>query len=118
MLVARWEYLPSNVVELVVANFTDLRDLLACLLVCKKWYYVLNDDKSDIWRVFCHSQLSKSVLKSSVLASLTSYKAKLRAYFYAWDAAECSRNIYIKPNGFTLHRNPVAQSEWSIVLSP
>ncbi|KAI8513984.1 F-box/SPRY domain-containing protein 1 [Branchiostoma belcheri] len=23
---------------------------------------------------------------------------------------DCSRNIYIKPNGFTLHRNPVAQS--------
>ncbi|XP_017460953.1 PREDICTED: F-box/SPRY domain-containing protein 1-like [Rhagoletis zephyria] len=80
------------------------------MLVCKKWYYALSDDRSEIWAIFAGRRLSKAVLKSPVLYSLPSYKAKLRALSYAWDAAECSRNIFIKPNGFTLHRNPVAQS--------
>ena len=44
------------------------------------------------------------------LLTLFSWQAKLRAFYHAWNPADCSRNIYVKPNGFTLHRNPVAQS--------
>lgn len=29
---------------------------------------------------------------------------------HAWNPLDSSRHIYIKPNAFTLHRNPVAQS--------
>lgn len=29
---------------------------------------------------------------------------------HAWNPSDCSRNGYVKPNGFTFHRNPVAQS--------
>lgn len=116
MVLARWEYLPSNVIELIVSNFTKLNDLLSCMLVCKKWYYTINDEKSYIWRIFCQNNLSKAVLKSNVLSSLTSYKARLRAHYYSWDPYECSRNIYIKPNGFTLHRNPVAQSKYLVFI--
>ena len=42
--------------------------------------------------------------------ALPTYKAKLRAFCHAWNPDDCSRNIYVKPSGFTLHRNPVAQS--------
>ena len=37
------------------------------------------------------------------------FQAKLRAYCHSWNPDDCSRNIYVKPSGFTLHRNPVAQ---------
>ena len=112
VLFPHWNYLPTPVLEQVAACFTSLRDVLQTMLVCKKWYYALSDDRSEIWAIFAGRRLSKAVLKSPVLYSLPSYKAKLRALSYAWDAAECSRNIFIKPNGFTLHRNPVAQSKW------
>ena len=36
-------------------------------------------------------------------------QSKLRAYIHSWNPDDCSRNIYVKPSGFTLHRNPVAQ---------
>jgi F-box protein 45 len=49
-------------------------------------------------------------LKSDLLLSVPSYKAKLRAFYHAWNPLDSSRHIYIKPNAFTLHRNPVAQS--------
>jgi F-box protein 45 len=107
--VVRWDCLPANVVELILSH-VSLADLLSCALVCRKWYHILRDDRCDVWRIHCLNRLSKQILKSDVLSSLSSYKAKLRAYYYAWDSNDCSRNIYIKPNGFTLHRNPVAQS--------
>jgi F-box protein 45 len=106
---SRWDCLPSNVIEIILSN-VSLSDLLSCHLVCRKWYHILKDENCDVWRIHCLNKLSKAILKSDVLSSLSSYKAKLRAYFYAWDPNDCSRNIYIKPNGFTLHRNPVAQS--------
>merc|ERR1712032_848837 len=83
----------------------------------------------------CIRKLAEEALKSGLLSSTPTYKvhpliltpldnaqlhscfscqiwfqAKLRAFYHAWNPADCSRNIYVKPNGFTLHRNPVAQS--------
>ena len=109
----RWDLLPSNIIEQILSH-VSLPDLLSCSLVCRKWYNILKDDKCDVWRIHCLNKLSKQILKSDVLSSLSSHKSKLRAHFYAWDSNDCSRNIYIKPNGFTLHRNPVAQSMPSI----
>ena len=40
---------------------------------------------------------------------ISPFQAKLRAFLRSWNPEDCSRNIYIKSNGFTLHRNPVAQ---------
>ena len=116
-LTARWDLLPAPIVEQVLSH-VSLSDLLSCSLVCRKWANILRDEKCDVWRVQCLSRLSKQILKSDVLSSLTSYKAKLRAYYYAWDSNDCSKNIYIKPNGFTLHRNPVAQSQSKGLSSP
>jgi len=63
-----------------------------------------------VWRLHCIRRLAEEVLSSDLLSSTPTYKAKLKAFYHAWNPDDCSRNIYIKPNGFTIHRNPVAQS--------
>lgn len=35
---------------------------------------------------------------------------QLQAFQHALSSSDCSRNVYVKKNGFTLHRNPIAQS--------
>lgn len=105
----KWPDLPSNVLEHIFC-YLDLNSARNCALVCKNWHVLLSDENNDVWRQQCARKLADAALKSDLLWSVPSFKAKLRAYYYAWDPHECSRNIYIKPNGFTLHRNPVAQS--------
>lgn len=100
---------PDNVLE-VIFSYLSLHDLRNCSLVCKRWYSFLNDENNDVWRLHCIRKLAEEALKSDLLSSVPTYKAKLRAFYHAWNPNDCSRNIYIKPNGFTLHRNPVAQS--------
>lgn len=101
--------LPDSALE-VIFSYLDLHDLRNCSLVCKKWYSFLNDENNDVWRLHCIRKLAEEALKSDLLSSVPTYKAKLRAFYHAWNPNDCSRNVYIKPNGFTLHRNPVAQS--------
>ena len=101
--------LPHRVLEHLFA-YLDIEDLRTCSLVCKSWYKFLNDENNDVWRLHCIRKLAEEALKSDVLSSVPTYKAKLRAFYHAWNPNDCSRNIYVKNNGFTLHRNPVAQS--------
>lgn len=35
---------------------------------------------------------------------------QLKAFQHGLSSHDCSRNVYVKKNGFTLHRNPIAQS--------
>ncbi|CAH2246474.1 F-box SPRY domain-containing 1 [Pelobates cultripes] len=42
--------------------------------------------------------------------SMKDLKIKVRAFQHGFSSSDCSRNVYIKKNGFTLHRNPIAQS--------
>ncbi|XP_013782867.1 F-box/SPRY domain-containing protein 1-like [Limulus polyphemus] len=109
MATAKWAHLSHNVLE-IIFGFLDLNDIRCCYLVCRHWYKLLNDENNDVWRMHCVRKLAEDALKSDVLVSAPTYKAKLRAFYHAWDPSECSRNIYIKSNCFTLHRNPVAQS--------
>eukprot|EP00095_Tigriopus_kingsejongensis_P000227 maker-scaffold55_size446313-snap-gene-2.12 protein:Tk00227 transcript:maker-scaffold55_size446313-snap-gene-2.12-mRNA-1 annotation:"f-box spry domain-containing protein 1" len=100
---------PPAVLEVLFA-LLDLNSLRNCSLVCKRWLAFLTDEDNDVWRLHCVRQLAAEALHSDLLSSLPTYKAKLRAFYQAWNPEDCSRNIYIKSNGFTLHRNPVAQS--------
>lgn len=101
---------PDIVLE-TLFSFLDLNSLRSASLVCKNWYRILNDENNDVWRLHCVRRLAQEALQSSdLLASCPTYKSKLRAFCHSWNPDDCSRNIYIKPNGFTLHRNPVAQS--------
>ena len=101
--------LPHRVLE-VVFSYLDISDLRNCSLVCKNWYKYLNDEDNDVWRIHCVRKLAEEALKSDILSNVPTYKAKLRAFYHAWNPNDCSKNIYIKSNGFTVHRNPVAQS--------
>lgn len=80
------------------------------MTVCRHWHRYLSDENNDTWRTHCLQKLSEEVVKSDLLSALPTYKSKLRAFYHSWNPNDCSRNVYIKPNGFTLHRNPVAQS--------
>ncbi|KAJ8310588.1 hypothetical protein KUTeg_012453 [Tegillarca granosa] len=101
--------LPQQVLE-VLFSYLDISDLRNCSLVCKNWYEYLNDENNDVWRFHCVRKLAEEALKSDILRNVPTYKAKLRAFYHAWNPNDCSRNIYVKSNGFTVHRNPVAQS--------
>ena len=95
---------PDHILELIFSNL-DLYTLGNCLLVCKKWYRCLNSyENNDIWRIHCKRRLSEETLNSELLTAVPSFKAKLRAHYYAWNPNDCSRNIYTKFNDFTLHR--------------
>ena len=102
--------LPESVLENLFC-FLDLASLRSCCMVCQRWNSFLNEENSEVWRQQCVKLMSQEALQSSeLLASLPSHKAKLRAFCHSWNPDDCSRNIYVKPSGFTLHRNPVAQS--------
>lgn len=88
----------------VIFSYLDLHTLRNCSLVCKRWYRFLNDENNDVWRMHCIRRLAQEALSSDLLSSVPTYKSKLRAFYHAWNPNDCSRNIYIKPNGFTLHR--------------
>ncbi|OQR76417.1 F-box/SPRY domain-containing protein 1-like [Tropilaelaps mercedesae] len=103
--------LPRSILEYIF-TFLDLNSLRQVALVCRRFSALLADENSEIWRLQATRRLSAEVLKppSELLSDVPSYKAKLRSLFHAWDPAECSRNIFVKASGFTIHRNPVAQS--------
>lgn len=92
-----------NVLE-VIFSYLDLKDLFNCVLVCRSWRNYLEDENNDIWRSYCLRTVPEEALKSELLSSVCTYKARLRAFCHAWNPNDCSRNVYIRPNGFTLHR--------------
>lgn len=96
-------HLPDTVLELIF-SFLNLPSLRNCSLVCKNWCRILCDENNDIWRLHCIRELGQEVLSSGLLSSVPTYKSKLRAFRHAWNPNDCSRNIFIKSNGFTLHR--------------
>lgn len=95
--------IPDNVLELIF-SYLKLQDLRNCSLVCKSWNRFLNDENNEVWRAQCMQKLSPDAFKTDLLSVVPTYKAKLRAFFHAWNPYDCSRHVYIKPNGFTLHR--------------
>ncbi|XP_040204704.1 F-box/SPRY domain-containing protein 1 isoform X1 [Rana temporaria] len=102
--------LPGRVLELVF-SYLELADLRSCGLVCKHWYRTLHgDENSEVWRSLCLRTVSEEALRTDVLCNLPTYKAKVRSCQHGFSSNDCSRNVYIKKNGFTLHRNPIAQS--------
>lgn len=87
-----------------IFSYLSLKDLSNCALVCKRWHKVLSDENSDMWRHNCMKEVSEEIMTSDLLSSITTYKSKLRAFHHAWNPNDRSRNVFIKPNGFTIHR--------------
>lgn len=101
--------LTSEILE-IIFSYLSISDLRNCSLVCKDWYKFLNDEDNDVWRFHCVRKLAEEALKSDLLKNVPTYKAKLRAFYHAWNPNDCSKNMYVKSNGFSVHRNPIAQS--------
>ncbi|KPP58745.1 F-box/SPRY domain-containing protein 1-like [Scleropages formosus] len=101
--------LPVRALEHVF-SYLELPDLMRCALVCWHWNSCLSDENSEVWRALCVRTLSEEALRSDILCNLPTYKGKLKAFQHALSSHDCSRNVYVKKNGFTLHRNPIAQS--------
>ncbi|XP_062377524.1 F-box/SPRY domain-containing protein 1 isoform X1 [Sardina pilchardus] len=101
--------LPSRVLEHLF-SYLDLPDLMRCTLVCWHWNSVLADENSEVWRSLCTRSLTEEALRSDILCNIPTYKDKLKSLQHALSSHDCSRNVYVKKNGFTLHRNPIAQS--------
>lgn len=101
--------LSSDILE-IIFSYLSISDLRNCSLVCKPWYKYLNDEDNDVWRFHCVRKLAEEALKSDLLKNVPTYKAKLRAFYHAWNPNDCSKNMYVKSNGFSVHRNPIAQS--------
>lgn len=107
--VASLAALPRSILEYIF-TFLDFNSLRNIALVCRRFHVLLSDENGEVWRLQCARRLTPDALQSELLSDAPTYKAKLRGLFHAWDPAECSRNVYVKANGFTIHRNPVAQS--------
>lgn len=101
--------LPENVLEHLF-SLLDLTDVFSVATVCSTWGRVVADENGEVWRALCHRRMGRETLYSELLFPCPTFKAKLRAYLHAWNPQDCSRNIYVKATGFTIHRNPVAQS--------
>lgn len=91
--------------------FLPLRDLGSCVVVCRHWHSYFAIEDNEIWRILCEELLpAPALLDPYLLSAVTTFKAKVRAFRHAWNPADCSRNMYVKLNGFSVHRNPIAQS--------
>lgn len=105
----RWSKLSLELLNRIF-SYLPLADAYRSSLTCFSWSRVMRQEDGLFWERMCTQRITVSLLKSDVLSSVRSAKAKLRALAHAWNPADCSRNMYIKANGLTLHRNPVAQS--------
>ncbi|VDN07675.1 unnamed protein product [Thelazia callipaeda] len=100
-----------RIVLLSVFEYLSLRDLAQCSRVCKHWWIVLQHPDSFVWERLAHLIIPEEALNDPYLLSETpSLKDKIRAFYYAWNPEDLSANNYLRTNGFTVHRNPVAQS--------
>lgn len=104
-----WSRLPYRALEHIF-SYLDIEDLRNCSLVCRTWYLYLNDENNDVWLMHCVRKIAEEALKSDILCNVPTYKTKLRAFYHAWNPKDCSENIFVKKNGFTIHREPLAQS--------
>ncbi|KAF1761720.1 hypothetical protein GCK72_009976 [Caenorhabditis remanei] len=85
--------------------------LRSAMLTCHSWNNALAMEDSDIWQQLLSLKLPEAaVVDPFLFAELGSARKKLRAWYYAWNTDDISRNNYVRTNGFTVHRQPVAQS--------
>ncbi|CAI5445444.1 unnamed protein product [Caenorhabditis angaria] len=102
--------LPHHVL-IQIFQYLGMKDLQSCMLTCHCWNNALSVEDSAVWQYLVSRNVPEAALSDPfLLAELTSSKKKLRAWCFSWNANDISRNNYIRTNGFTVHRQPVAQS--------
>jgi F-box protein 45 len=104
-----WSSLSPKLMDKIL-SYLSLTDVYNMSQTCVSWSRVMREENSPFWKRICSNRIPASLIKSDILSSVPTAKAKVRALAHTWNPDDCSRNIYVKTNGFTLHRNPVAQS--------
>lgn len=96
-------------------NFARLASLCTNLLLCSSrclhYDRICRRTKSRIslGTLDCFNT-APNLADRKLLNCCRSYKAKLRSFYFSFSPQNSSKNGYIKLNGFSWHRNPVAQS--------
>uniref|UniRef100_A0A914VTC8 F-box/SPRY domain-containing protein 1 n=1 Tax=Plectus sambesii TaxID=2011161 RepID=A0A914VTC8_9BILA len=92
-------------------QYLSIKDLAACRRVCRHWMAYLEYEDCEVWETLCRREVPDSALSDPyLLCEVPTFLAKLRAFKHAWNSRDASRNVYVRSNGFTVHRNPIAQS--------
>ncbi|CAD5221712.1 unnamed protein product [Bursaphelenchus xylophilus] len=79
--------------------------------VCRQWNTIIETADRELWHTFALAEIPEAGLNDSDLFPRgTSFKHRLRAFRYAWNPQDSSRNNFLRTNGFTVHRQPIAQS--------
>ncbi len=91
-----------------IFSYLSIRDLCVCCRVCKRWADMLHPT-SYLWDDRLTIETPDEFLSDPLIKCLVTAKEKLTAFQYTWSPVNHSKNIYIKPNMITVHRNPVAQ---------
>ncbi len=85
--------LPHHVLAYIF-QYLSLKDLHACMMVCKHWSAYLFYENCEVWRQFCHRKLPELAMADPyLLAEVKTYKSKLRAFYHAWNPTDCSRFV-------------------------
>uniref|UniRef100_A0AC35TNJ6 F-box/SPRY domain-containing protein 1 n=1 Tax=Rhabditophanes sp. KR3021 TaxID=114890 RepID=A0AC35TNJ6_9BILA len=104
------EKLPLFALEGIFMNLS-LNDLYSIMCTSRRLFYVVEMYTDSVWKAKAQHILPPSALNDvNLLKDIKSYKDKIRAFKFSWNQIDTSKNIYLKPNGFTVHRQPVAQS--------
>ena len=104
----KWSDLSERVMQRILAHLS-LGDAVRCSFACRSWYSLIQgNEDSEFWERESRCRIPSST--GDTLSSLSSSKSRVRAAAHCWDGGSCSRNMYLKGGGFTVHRNPVAQS--------
>lgn len=98
----------SNEILDILFSYLSLSDFRNCTLVCRSWYQFLF--RETLWGNHCQKLIPAGVLSSDFLSGIKSHRSKVRAFAHAWNPDDCSKHVFVKNDGFTLHRNPIAQS--------
>ena len=103
------EAVPVEVLLKILSYVPTARDLCVCSCVCKQWRDVV-EHESVLWEQLLATQTPQAFRDDPLLNPLDGAKAKLVAFMCAWSDEDHSKNLFLKPNRLTVHRNPVAQS--------
>ena len=97
--------------EILLLVFSNLnwRDKTSCSQVCKRWNLLIVFKCTRAWQAALKDVLPDSSLNFDLIRGLPA-KDKIRAFYCGFGKNTVSKNMYIMPNGFTVHRKPIAQS--------
>ncbi|KAL3068036.1 hypothetical protein niasHS_011126 [Heterodera schachtii] len=102
--------LPRAVLVRIFGHLS-VAELGAVSLVCRSWKFIVDSNDFDLWAHHARAQLPESALSDPYLfVNISSHREMLRAFKHAWNPSDCSRNAFVRTNGFTVHRQPIAQS--------